>query len=68
MNDDHLPAPGQLCEVCGEDGHLACIPAKSNLNAPHAIIAGQLAEIYGWPMHRVWGTAGLIWAALQESP
>ena len=26
-HDDHLPAEGQTCEVCGEMGHLVCWPA-----------------------------------------
>ena len=24
MNDEHLPAPGQLCEVCLNEGHIWC--------------------------------------------
>lgn len=24
MTDDHLPAPGQRCEDCGELGHTMC--------------------------------------------
>jgi len=31
MNDDHLPAEGQTCEICGADGHSWCVDSDLDL-------------------------------------
>lgn len=41
MDDAHLPAEGQTCEVCSADGHLWCTPVAD------VTVPGVVEDPYG---------------------
>lgn len=43
MNDDYLPADGQVCEICSEPGHCWCTPFRPGPDIEH--LAVELANI-----------------------